>query len=148
MYSLPNGIATNCRMTPFAPLGHVTRARSRFTLSKEIRGRHKTIRQRKFFIIRYRTHHSNGLGRPNTLHCEVLKSGVFAVQVKSLVKMPVKRIRTKSCARCQKTSDVLYRVRIDESQEWIFVCPVCLEEVKPNNPRYQYGGTWKSKKRH
>ena len=62
--------------------------------------------------------------------------------------MRVKRIRTKSCELCQKTNDVLYRVRIDESQEWIFVCPVCLEKVKPNNPRYQYGGTWKSKKRH
>lgn len=69
-------------------------------------------------------------------------------QVKSLDKMPIKRIRTKACARCQKSNDVLYRVRIDESQEWIFVCPVCLEEVKPDNPRYQYGGTWKSKKRH
>jgi len=62
--------------------------------------------------------------------------------------MPIKRIRTKACERCEKTSDVLYRIRVDESQRWIFVCPGCLEQVKPNNPHYQYGGTWKSKKRH
>ena len=62
--------------------------------------------------------------------------------------MPIKRIRTKPCERCEKTNDVLYRVRIDESKKWIFVCPDCLEQVKTNNPLYQYGGTWKSKKRH
>ena len=82
------------------------------------------------------------------LPCEVSKSGVSAAQVRRLGKMPVKRIRTKSCERCQNTNDVLYRVRIDESQQWIFVCPDCLERVKPDNPLYQYGGTWKSKKRH
>ncbi|MCY2976853.1 MAG: hypothetical protein NTW52_19525 [Planctomycetota bacterium] len=62
--------------------------------------------------------------------------------------MPVKRIRSKCCDRCKKNEDVLYRVRIDESRAWIFVCPDCLEQVKPGNSFYQYGGTWKSKKRH
>ena len=60
----------------------------------------------------------------------------------------IKRVRTKPCSRCEKTNDVLYRVRIDEDGAWIFVCPACLDKVKPGNPHYQYGGTWKSKKRH
>lgn len=62
--------------------------------------------------------------------------------------MPIKRIRTKACDRCQTNCDVLYRVRIDASRQWQFICPACLEHVKPANPYYQYGGTWKSKKRH
>jgi hypothetical protein len=60
----------------------------------------------------------------------------------------VKRIRTKACQRCGKNDDTLYRVRLDESRIWLFVCLSCLEKVKPDNPHYQYGGTWKSKKRH
>lgn len=62
--------------------------------------------------------------------------------------MPIKRVRTKACEPCEKNSDVLYRVRIDLSRRWIFVCPNCLDSVKGGNPLYQYGGTWKSKKRH
>lgn len=60
----------------------------------------------------------------------------------------IKRVRTKPCSRCTETNDVLYRVRIEEDGDWIFVCLACLEQVKPANPHYQYGGTWKSKKRH
>lgn len=60
----------------------------------------------------------------------------------------IKRIRTKPCSRCTETNDVLYRVRTEENGNWIFVCPTCLEKVKLGNPHYQYGGTWKSKKRH
>ena len=82
------------------------------------------------------------------LLCEVLKSVDSAAQARRLGNLPIKRIRTKACERCQKTNDVLFRVRLDESRVWIFVCPVCLELVKPGNPIYQYGGTWKSKKRH
>jgi alpha-D-ribose 1-methylphosphonate 5-phosphate C-P lyase len=59
-----------------------------------------------------------------------------------------KRIRSKACSRCAATSAVLYRVRIENDGDWIFVCSPCLYEVKPGNPHYQYGGTWKSKKRH
>lgn len=80
--------------------------------------------------------------------CEVFRSVASAARIKNPHKMPIKRIRTKPCDRCKETNDVLYRVRIDESQRWIFVCPSCLEQVKPGNPLYQYGGTWKSKKRH
>jgi hypothetical protein len=80
--------------------------------------------------------------------CAVFRSVVSAARIKNPHKMPIKRIRTKPCDRCKETNDVLYRVRIDESQRWIFVCPSCLEQVKPGNPLYQYGGTWKSKKRH
>jgi len=58
------------------------------------------------------------------------------------------RVREKSCSRCWIVSDVLYRVRIEKDGDWIFVCPGCLGEVKPENPHYQYGGTWKSRKRH
>jgi hypothetical protein len=60
----------------------------------------------------------------------------------------VKRVRTKACSRCDETKDVLYRVKVDSEGGWIFVCPVCLNKVKPDNKHYQYGGTWKSKKRH
>jgi len=62
--------------------------------------------------------------------------------------LPIKRIRTKACQHCEQVSDVLYRVRYDATRNWFFVCPKCLEQVKPGNPLYQYGGTWKSKKRH
>lgn len=60
----------------------------------------------------------------------------------------IKRVRTKACDRCEKAKDVLYRVRVEAEGNWIFVCPICLDAVRPNNPHYQYGGTWKSKKRH
>lgn len=60
----------------------------------------------------------------------------------------IKRVRTKPCDRCGTSNDVLYRVRIVGDGDWLFVCPSCLEDVKPGNPHYQYGGTWKSKKRH
>ncbi|MEL7265261.1 MAG: hypothetical protein AAFP69_10720 [Planctomycetota bacterium] len=60
----------------------------------------------------------------------------------------IKRARTKPCHRCKQTSDVLYRVRAEKGGAWIFICPTCLEIVKPGNAHYQYGGTWKSKKRH
>ena len=36
----------------------------------------------------------------------------------------IKRVRTKPCTRCEKINDVLYRVRIEEEGDWIFVCPV------------------------
>ena len=52
----------------------------------------------------------------------------------------------KSCDQCLKKMDTLFRVRISTSKEWIFVCRGCLEVVRPNNPNYQYGGTWKKRK--
>ena len=62
--------------------------------------------------------------------------------------MRVKRVRTKSCCRCQIEKPTLFRVRIEKDGDWIFICEACLNEVKPNNEHYQYGGTWKSRKRH
>jgi hypothetical protein len=60
----------------------------------------------------------------------------------------IKRIREKECSGCKLLKDTLFRVRIERDGDWVFVCDDCLEKVKPNNPHYQYGGTWKSKKRH
>ena len=37
----------------------------------------------------------------------------------------------------------MYRVQYDSSNKWVFICKVCLEKLKPNNPHYRYGGTWK-----
>ncbi|MBF2003129.1 MAG: hypothetical protein IGS38_20695 [Synechococcales cyanobacterium M58_A2018_015] len=55
--------------------------------------------------------------------------------------------RSKTCVQCQQVASVLYRVRYDESEQWRFVCPVCLPAVKIDNPHYTYGGTWKAKKK-
>jgi hypothetical protein len=74
--------------------------------------------------------------------------GAFAVPINGAIDLVVKRIRTKACQRCGKNDDTLYRIRLDESRLWVFVCLDCLELVKPGNRHYQYGGTWKSKKRH
>lgn len=79
---------------------------------------------------------------------EASKSVAFAVPINEEAELVVKRIRTKACQRCSKTEDTLYRVRLDESRLWSFVCRNCLEIIKPGNQHYQYGGTWKSKKRH
>ena len=57
------------------------------------------------------------------------------------------RIRTKPCARRGPAASALYRVRVELDGPWIFVCEACLDAVKPDNPHYRYGGTWKAKKR-
>ena len=58
------------------------------------------------------------------------------------------RVREKYCDRCQQLSTVLYRVRIDDSQTWQFICETCWPTVQQDNSHYQYGGTWKARKRH
>jgi hypothetical protein len=55
--------------------------------------------------------------------------------------------REKKCDRCSLTAPVLYRVQVDDSGQWIFVCNRCFPAVS-NNPHYTYGGTWKAKKKH
>jgi hypothetical protein len=75
-------------------------------------------------------------------------SGASAVPINEGIDLVVKRVRTKACQRCSNVDDTLYRIRLDESRLWLFVCLDCLELVKPGNRHYQYGGTWKSKKRH
>ena len=57
------------------------------------------------------------------------------------------RIRTKKCNRCQAPADILYRVRVDKSGDWQFVCDDCWQLLDRDNPDYVYGGTWKARKR-
>ncbi|TVO63811.1 hypothetical protein FPL11_09125 [Spiribacter aquaticus] len=58
------------------------------------------------------------------------------------------RRRTKTCAECDRPGDVLYRCRYGAGSDWVFVCGACLKTIKPMHPdSYQYGGTWKSRKR-
>ncbi|MDB4419398.1 hypothetical protein N9267_00400 [bacterium] len=49
---------------------------------------------------------------------------------------------------CKNEKDTLYRIREKVVLPWKFVCKDCLPMVRDNNFEYQYGGTWKSKKRH
>ena len=58
----------------------------------------------------------------------------------------VHKFSMKSCDQCLKEMNTLFRVRVSTSKEWIFVCRGCLEVVRPSNPHYQYGGTWKNRK--
>ncbi len=51
--------------------------------------------------------------------------------------------KTKPCHRCGKATEVAYRVRLDESKAWVFICGACVNPVKRDNPHYAYGGTWK-----
>lgn len=51
--------------------------------------------------------------------------------------------KTKPCAKCGQPTEVAYRVRLDATRAWVFVCPACLLGVKVGNPHYTYGGTWK-----
>ena len=51
--------------------------------------------------------------------------------------------RVKYCAICNIDYDVMFRVQYKHPKEWVFVCQECLNKVKPNNPNYRYGGTWK-----
>nr|WP_290225858.1 hypothetical protein [Trichocoleus desertorum] len=51
--------------------------------------------------------------------------------------------RVKLCDRCANSAPVLYRVKLDESEQW----DRCWPEVSQDNPFYVYGGTWKAQKR-
>jgi hypothetical protein len=51
---------------------------------------------------------------------------------------------------------MLYRCRYEEKfvernrsyKEWVFICEYCLKHIKKKfKDSYQYGGTWKRKKR-
>ena len=45
------------------------------------------------------------------------------------------------------SKEVLYRCKYNNSQEWIFLCGKCLNQIKSEyHDTYRYGGTWKSKK--
>ncbi|NJN57346.1 MAG: hypothetical protein HC879_07500 [Leptolyngbyaceae cyanobacterium SL_5_9] len=57
------------------------------------------------------------------------------------------RSRIKLCDRCTQSAPVLYRVQVDESREWLFICDRCFLTASQDNPHYAYGGTWKARKR-
>ena len=58
------------------------------------------------------------------------------------------RLRTKECFKCSEQKEVLYRCRYDEIKDWLFLCGACLKKIKNLfQDTYQYGGTWKSKKK-
>ena len=58
------------------------------------------------------------------------------------------RERTKDCYVCKDEKEVLYRCRYQELKDWVFLCGTCLTDVKSRfEDTYQYGGTWKSKKK-
>ena len=58
------------------------------------------------------------------------------------------RVRTKDCYKCKDQKEILYRCRYAELKDWVFLCGKCLNEEKTLfDHTYQYGGTWKSKKK-
>lgn len=62
---------------------------------------------------------------------------------------PVKthRIRSKPCDRCGDEARALFRARVAKNGDWVFLCEPCLMRAKDGNQHYQYGGTWKARKR-
>ena len=68
-----------------------------------------------------------------------------ASSIRDCLKM---RSRTKECHTCRVHAEALYRCRYDGLRDWLFLCGKCLAEVKAKHEKtYQYGGTWKRKKR-
>ena len=57
------------------------------------------------------------------------------------------RIRKKKCFKCNESFLELFRCKNDSAAEWIFLCKICLQIIKKESLFYQYGGTWKSKKK-
>ena len=51
--------------------------------------------------------------------------------------------RTKFCEICDKDFSTMFRIQYKQPKKWVFVCESCLLKVKPKNPHYTYGGTWK-----
>lgn len=52
-------------------------------------------------------------------------------------------MRIKYCDICEQEFSTMYRILYKQSKNWVFVCENCLLKVKPDNPFYTYGGTWK-----
>lgn len=52
-------------------------------------------------------------------------------------------MKTKLCHSCKKEFSVLYRVKVDSSKNWYFLCKQCTEININGNQFYVYGGTWK-----
>lgn len=56
-------------------------------------------------------------------------------------------LKLKPCDRCQTPVKIRYRIQYTAEAEWFLICPACWHEVRPNNPHYRYGGTWKARRR-
>ncbi|MFC4698719.1 hypothetical protein ACFO4O_00910 [Glaciecola siphonariae] len=52
----------------------------------------------------------------------------------------------RECSQCKLEQSVLYRVKTQAQGDWLFLCSDCQKHCK-QLPDYQYGGTWKQKKR-
>jgi hypothetical protein len=52
----------------------------------------------------------------------------------------------KLCISCGKSETVLYRIKVQIQEPWILACGAC-QSIAKQQPTYQYGGTWKQKKR-
>ena len=58
------------------------------------------------------------------------------------------KVLTKDCYKCHVLKNVMYLCRYEEIKDWVFLCRKCLKEIKNLfENTYQYGGTWKSKKK-
>ena len=56
-------------------------------------------------------------------------------------------MKQKLCHKCQRPDQKMFRCRKTKNEDWGFYCKVCMEEIRRDNPEYQYGGTWKGKKK-
>jgi hypothetical protein len=52
----------------------------------------------------------------------------------------------KQCQSCNKADSVLFRIRVKPQKDWSFLCTACQTNAKTQTG-YEYGGTWKQKKR-
>jgi hypothetical protein len=52
-------------------------------------------------------------------------------------------MKTKLCHICQAEQSLMFRVKLDTSKCWYFLCKKCTEINKSINTNYVYGGTWK-----
>ena len=57
-------------------------------------------------------------------------------------KLPVKTMKTKTCALCKSEQAVMYRVQVAQLSGWVFICTTCCIAHK-TQAGYRYGGTWK-----
>ena len=54
--------------------------------------------------------------------------------------------KTIICDECSSPSGELFRCRYNYKKKWMFLCKVCLAEIKTKySNTYQYGGTKKNK---
>ena len=54
-------------------------------------------------------------------------------------------MKKKKCDKCGLADLIMFRVKIDTSKKWVFLCKKCTEYNKKNNHNYIYGGTWNGK---